>query len=186
MALGIKKWFNKFLLGILAIGLVSLPTFALPYKTPPENIPLKVLDESSYEDDIVKIEKFLYKFKYCKRFGKGYGYEITNKTEDDLILVGVVSEEFFNKDMNGTRISPIKYLIIGNFTTGFSYIPYYGLFYRLKVKLEERLFLRDFPKDYEISPDETIKILLSAPKKSPTPQAEFIFNLEDKEFKVKF
>lgn len=171
---------------MLILFVVGMPTLALDYKTPPEKMTQEVLSESVQENDIVKIEKLGYKFKYCRRFGKGYGYEISNKTSDDVLLIGVESGEFFNKDVNGLRISPIKYIIMGNFTTGFSYIPYYGMYYRLKVTQEERMFLRDFPKEISISPEKKLRMLLSAPKKSTNPQSKFLFRQAENDFDMTF
>ncbi len=190
-----KKIFQKlkYLIILLILFLLNKPAFSIEDKSirvenkiNKESINLKILDEQSIENEYIKVIKTKYNFKYSHRFGVAYIYTIENKTDDDIILSGVVSDKYFNKDISGNRIKPFKYLFITQFSTGQNFIPYYGIYYKIRIKLELKKFMRDFPQELDIAPYENVLIYVCSSHKVENPKAKFIFEINDDDFELEF
>lgn len=185
---------KKFLCLIGILGICVSPATAknipyvtnIPYKPYTKEIKLNKIDSQTMQNDFVSIAKNKFEFKYVSKMGYAYEYNITNDTENDIILKGVNSFDFYNEDLSDKSNKPFKNLTKTAFTTKQIYIPIYGIYYGARCDLEKNSFLRDFPENKTIKSGESIRILASATKDKKNPQAEFIVVVNDQEQKISF
>lgn len=180
------------LLGIL--GIISSPAFAngipyvtyKPYKPYTKEIKLDKISNQNMENYLINIEKNKFEFKYVTKMGYAYEYILTNKTEKDILLKGVSSDEFYNSDLLNRNNKPFKNVAKAAFASGKVYIPIYGNYYACRCDLEKGNFIRNFPQNKVIKAGESLKILASATKEHENPIAEFIFIVNDEEKTISF
>lgn len=183
-----KTIINLFLvLSISSNAYANVPYITnLPYRENNKEIKLEKLVNDNFKNDIVNIEKNKFKFKYMTRLGYAYEYVITNNSENDIILKGINSAEFYNEDYTKDSNKPLKNITKASLQSGKIYIPFYGIYYACRCDFEKNSFIRDFPKDKIIKPGGKFRILASSTLHYENPQAEFVFVINDNEEAVTF
>ena len=182
----------KKILLLALIAFVAAPSFAAvdtwfntnPYKKYDESINLEKVFSDTYDKDGIKIEKNMFKFKYSYKEGNPYEYIITNNTEKDLFLKGVDSEYHANKNItrksHWTRVNA-RYLKYWQ-----TYIPFVAEYNGIHGDMEKTPYLYDFPKNYNLKPDDTIRILATGLDMDKVQSVTFIFNDNEDEFRITF
>lgn len=185
----------KKLVLVFACLILSMPCYAkgipyitsIPYKPYNKEITLNKINSQSIEDNKILITKNKYDFDKAKLLGKAYEYVILNNTNSDIVLKGVLAKEFFNRDINGDRNNLYKNMMnVAASDCWRAIIPIYAQVYAAQIDIEKNPFIRCFPKEYQVKNGETIRILSSAPLDIDNPQANFIFQINDKEQIIKF
>lgn len=155
---------------ILIIFLFANPAFAIidvyglnlkPYKPYTKQITLKKLYTVNLKTNEIEITKNLYNFEYAmSNLGIPHEYLIKNNTNETLLLKGVkTNKEFYNRDMDknhAKRFLPMGY---ARMQSPELLLPGYKSYYSIISDVERYPFSLDFPKNYKISPRNTLRIL---------------------------
>lgn len=134
----------------------------IPYKEYKKEIKLKNTVNDTFEImPKVMVTKNVYQFKLAaKKIGSPIEYIITNNSESDLTLVGIVSEKkYYNRDVNRQHSSRLLPMAKACFTTWYFYVPYVNLIPAIMSDAEKNKFIRDFPKNKVIKSGESLRIL---------------------------
>ena len=150
---------------LIAVMFISAPAFASidtwfntnPYKQYDKAITLQKIHNDIYDKNGIKIEKYIFKFEYSYKEGVPYEYVVTNNTDKDLVLKGIDSDYYANKNI--TRKSHWTRVNVRNLKYWQTYVPFIDDYYGLKSTLEQNPYLYDFPKDYTIKKGENLRIL---------------------------
>lgn len=185
---------KKLLLCLGLFGFLCMPVIAkdvpyitnFPYKPYTKEIKLNKIDNQTMQNDLVSIEKNKFEFKYVPKMGHAYEYVIVNNTQNDIILKGVNSKEFYNEDLSNDSNKPLKNMTKNILKTGKMWIPLYGNYYAVRCDLEKNSFIRDFPENKTLKVGESIRILASATHEFDNPIAEFVFIVDNEEKSVSF
>lgn len=134
----------------------------IPYKEYKKEIKLKNINNSTFEImHGVTVIKNNYQFKLiAKKIGTPTEYIITNNSEANLTLVGVISgKKCYNRDLNREHTKRIIPMAKACFTTWYFYVPYVNLVPAVMSDVEKNKFIRDFPKNKIIKSGESLRIL---------------------------
>ena len=150
---------------LIALMFISAPAFASidtwfntnPCKHYDKAITLQKIHNDIYDKNGIKIEKNIFKFEYSYKEGVPYEYVVTNNTDKDLVLKGIDSDYYANKNI--TRKSHWTRVNVRNLKYWQTYVPFIDDYYGLKSTLEQNPYLYDFPKDYTIKKGENLRIL---------------------------
>ena len=182
----------KKILALITIFFVAVPAFAAidtwfntnPYKSYDKEITLQKVCNDIYNKDGIKIEKNVFKFDYSYKEGVPYEYILTNNTDNDLILKGIDSDYYANKNI--TRKSHWTRVNVRNLKYWQTYLPFVDDYHGFKSTTEQTPYLYDFPKNYTIKKGESLRILAMGLYLDKIQSLTFIFDDNNKEFKIVF
>ncbi len=120
-----------------------------------ENITLEPVSTKETEFKDINIKKTQYKFEKAYKLGIPFEYIVTNNSNTDIVLNGIDSDWFANKNIHrkshwnrmSSRIFKYKEL----------YIPFYNLSL-IGIDKEKNAWWADFPKNVTIKKGEYLKV----------------------------
>ena len=178
---------------LAVILLISKPVFASidtwfntnPHKSYNKEITLQKVQNDCYDKNGIKIEKNVFKFNYSYKEGVPYEYIVSNNTNQDLLLKGIDSDYYANKNI--TRKSHWTRVNVRNLKYWQTYVPFIDDYHGYKSTKEQIPYLYDFPKDYTIKKGESIRILAMGLYLDKIQNVTFIFeNKDGDEIKITF
>lgn len=132
----------------------------------------------------IKIVKNIYAFDEAYKFGLPYEFIITNNTKLEISLLGVIQQDFLNRDYNNSsnwfrmRLRYLKYWQ--------SYVPIYDLIHGGTMSVERYPFGLDFPVDYNLLPQESVRILAIGLNLKDIQKLLFLFEQKGEKFSIEF
>ena len=154
----------------------------MPYKEYKKEINLDKFNSSTTESEKINIEKNSFEFKHIgKKLGTPQEYIITNNSDCDLLLTGVVGGgKYYNRDLSREHSKRLAPLMKACSKTWYMYVPYVNIIPAAMSDAERAKFSLDFPKNKTIKEGEKIRILCIEMEKDS--RLQFVFENKVMEF----